>query len=61
MNCFVLIPCIIEYVENDQQNVLYYIFLFHVVPAKDFGNNYAIFREQLSSFSDVNLGRRQAT
>jgi hypothetical protein len=51
MNCFVLIPCIIEYVENDQQNVLYYILLFHVVPATCFGNNYAIFREQLSSFS----------
>jgi hypothetical protein len=45
-----LIPCIIEYAENDQQNALNYIhILFHVMAPTCFGNNYAIFREQLSS------------
>jgi hypothetical protein len=46
----VFIPCSIEYVENDQQISLNFYFLFHVMAPTYFGNNYAIFREQLNSF-----------
>jgi hypothetical protein len=47
---FGLIPCSIEYVENNQSNSLNYIFLFHVMAPTCFDNNYAIFREHLISF-----------
>jgi hypothetical protein len=46
----VRIPCIIEHVGNEHQNSLNYILLFHVMAPTCLGNNYAIFKEQLSSF-----------
>jgi hypothetical protein len=58
------IPCIIEYVEKwpTKCTELHTSFYFMWFAPTCFGNNYAIFREQLSSllsYVNVSLGRKQ--